>query len=66
MIPHQRGPKKMTKRELNALIRELSDAVKDLRSAVKANDWEFASLTMDDVEGIGAQVREEVNARASR
>lgn len=66
MIPHQREPKAMTKRELNALIRELGDAVKDLKSAVKANDWEFASLTMDDVEGVGAQVREEIDGRASR
>lgn len=54
----------MTKRELNKLIRELGDAVKDLRSAIKANDWEFASLTMDDVEGVGAQIREEVDGRS--
>lgn len=54
----------MTKTELNKRIRELSDSVKDLKTAVKANDWTYAGLCMDDVEGIGAQIREELENRS--
>lgn len=54
----------MTKRELTKLVRELKSTVKDLEAAVKANDYTYAALCMDDVEGIGAQIREEVETKS--
>lgn len=53
----------MTKKELLKRVSELNEAVKDLRAAIKENDWEYASLSMDDVEGIGAQIREELDTK---
>lgn len=54
----------MTKTELIKLIRELNSAVKDLKDAVVANDYTYASACMEDVDGVGAQVREELEKRS--
>lgn len=53
----------MTKTELIKLIRELNSAVKDLKDAVVANDYKYASACMEDVDGVGAQIREELEKR---
>lgn len=44
-------------------LKELRDTLRDLRSAINANDWVYADVCMGDIEGIGAQLREMIDER---
>lgn len=44
-------------------LKELRDTIKDLGSAIKAEDWAYADLCMSDIEGVGAQLRETIDER---